>query len=78
MIPEALASEFSSLQAAFAGDCRRCSPLDVDGVFSSTWFVQLVWIPVAFALTILKLRSSKAWLLAQEYEQRAREGRIVE
>jgi uncharacterized protein (DUF983 family) len=52
--------------------------LVVDGTFSPPWWVHLVWIPVATALTIGGLRLSKAWLLAQEYKHRAREGRIVE
>jgi uncharacterized protein (DUF983 family) len=52
--------------------------LVVDGTFSPRWWVHLVWIPVAAALTIGGLRVSKAWLLAQEYRHRAREGRIVE
>jgi uncharacterized protein (DUF983 family) len=51
--------------------------LIVDGAFSPPWWVHLVWIPVATALTLLGLRLSKAWLLAQEYRHRAREGRIV-
>jgi len=49
-----------------------------DGAFSPQWWVHLVWIPVATALTIGGLRISKAWLLAQEFRHRAREGRIVE
>jgi uncharacterized protein (DUF983 family) len=52
--------------------------LMVDGAFSPPWWVHLVWIPVAAALTIGGLRLSKAWLLAQEYKHRAREGRIAE
>jgi uncharacterized protein (DUF983 family) len=52
--------------------------LVVDGTFSPTWWVHLVWIPVAAALTIGGLRVSKGWLLAQEYRHRAREGRIAE
>ena len=51
--------------------------LVVDGAFSPPWWVHLVWIPVATALTIAGLRLSKAWLLAQEYRHRAREGRIA-
>ena len=47
------------------------------GAFSPPWWVHLVWIPVAAALTIGGLRISKAGLLAQEYKHRAREGRIV-
>ena len=52
--------------------------LVVDGAFSPPWWVHLVWVPVAAALTIGGLRVSKGWLLAQEYKHRAREGRIVE
>ena len=51
--------------------------LVVDGAFSPPWLVHLVWIPVATALTLGGLRLSKAWLLAQEYRHRAREGRIL-
>ena len=50
----------------------------VDGAFSPPWWVHLVWVPIAAALTIGGLRFSKAWLLSQEYRHRAREGRIVE
>ncbi|HEV2594952.1 MAG TPA: DUF983 domain-containing protein [Sphingomicrobium sp.] len=50
----------------------------VDGAFAPPLWVHLVWVPVATALTIAGLRVSKAWLLAQEYKHRAREGRIVE
>ena len=42
------------------------------------FWVHLVWGPVAAALTLCGLRLGKAWLLAQEYAHRAREGRIVE
>ena len=52
--------------------------LVVDGAFSPPWWVHLVWIPVATALTIGGLRVSKGWLLAQEHKHRAREGRIAE
>jgi len=51
--------------------------LVVDGAFSPPWWVHLVWIPVATALTIGGLRVSKAWLIGQEYRHRAREGRIA-
>ena len=53
------------------------SALVVDGWFAPPWWVHLVWVPVATALTIGGLRLSKAWLLAQEYRHRAREGRIA-
>jgi uncharacterized protein (DUF983 family) len=52
--------------------------LVTDGALSPPWWVHLVWIPVATALTVGGLRFSKAWLLAQEYRHRAREGRIAE
>jgi uncharacterized protein (DUF983 family) len=52
--------------------------LVVDGAFSPPWWVHLMWVPVAAGLTIGGLRLSKAWLLAQEYKHRAREGRIAE
>lgn len=52
--------------------------LVLDGAASPPWWVHLVWVPVAAALTIGGLRVSKGWLLAQEYRHRAREGRIVE
>ena len=51
--------------------------LVVDGAFSPAWWVHLIWVPVAMALTIGGLRLSKAWLLGQEYRHRAREGRIA-
>jgi uncharacterized protein (DUF983 family) len=51
--------------------------LVVDGAFAPPWWVHLVWIPVATALTIGGLRLSKAALLAQEYKHRAGEGRIA-
>jgi uncharacterized protein (DUF983 family) len=60
------------------GTITVVAALVVDGTFSPRWWVHLVWIPVAAALTIGGLRVSKAWLLAQEYRHRAREGRIVE
>lgn len=53
------------------------SALVVDGIFSPRWWVHLVWIPVALALTLGGLRISKAWLLTQEFRHRAGEGRIV-
>lgn len=59
------------------GTITVVSALVVDGAFSPPWWVHLVWVPVAAALTITGLRLAKAWLLAQEYKHRAREGRIV-
>ena len=42
---------------------------------SPPYWVHLIWIPVAGALTVLGLRFGKAWLLSQEYRNEAREGR---
>jgi uncharacterized protein (DUF983 family) len=39
------------------------------------YWAHLVWVPVAAVLTIGGLRLGKAWLLAQEYANQAREGR---
>ena len=52
--------------------------LALDAAGEPVWWVHLIWIPVAAALTIGGLRLAKAWLLAQEYRHRAREGRIAE
>ena len=49
----------------------------LDGALSPPWWVQLIWVPIATALTLGGLRLSKAWLLAQAYKHRAREGRIA-
>ena len=51
--------------------------LMLDAAAEPAWWVHLIWIPVAGALTIAGLRLGKAWLLAQEYKHRAREGRIT-
>ena len=60
------------------GTITVVAALVLDGAFSPPWWVHLVWIPVATALTVGGLRVSKGWLLAQEYKHRAREGRILE
>ena len=52
--------------------------LALDAAAEPPWWVHLVWIPVAAALTLGGLRIAKAWLLGQEYRHRAREGRLVE
>ena len=51
--------------------------LVLDGAVEPRWWVHLIWVPVAAALTIGGLRFGKAWLLAQEYRHSAREGRIA-
>jgi uncharacterized protein (DUF983 family) len=52
--------------------------LVLDAMAEPPFWVHLIWIPITAALTIGGLRVAKAWLLAQEYRHRAREGRIVE
>ena len=59
------------------GTVTVVSALVVDGAFAPPWWVHLVGIPVATALTVGGLSLSKAWLLTQEYKHRAREGRIA-
>ena len=59
------------------GTITVVAALVVDGAFSPPWWIHLVWVPVAGALTIGGLRLGKAWLLAQEYKHRAREGGIA-
>ena len=57
---------------------RDSSPAARSGSSSPSappYWVHLVWIPVAAVLTIGGLRLGKAWLLAQEYRNEAREGR---
>jgi uncharacterized protein (DUF983 family) len=46
--------------------------------YAPPWWVHLVWLPVAAALTIGGLRVAKAALLYQSYRHKAGEGRIVE
>ena len=86
-ICDACGLDFSSFNvgdgpAAFlifiVGTITVVGALIVDCAFSPPWWVHLVWVPVATALTIGGLRLSKALLLAQEYRHRAREGRIAE
>jgi uncharacterized protein (DUF983 family) len=52
--------------------------LILDAAAEPPWWVHLIWVPIAAALTIGGLRLAKAWLLAQEYKHRAREGRIAQ
>jgi uncharacterized protein (DUF983 family) len=59
------------------GTITVVAALVVDGVFAPPWWVHLIWIPVATALTLFGLRLSKALLLAQEYRHLAREGRSI-
>ena len=59
------------------GAILTAAAITVELMFEAPWYVHLVWIPVGAALTIGGLRVAKAWLLAQEYRHRAREGRIA-
>ena len=59
------------------GAILTVSAVVVDLSTSPPWWVHLVWIPVGLGLTLGGLRLAKAFLVAQEYAQRAREGRIV-
>jgi uncharacterized protein (DUF983 family) len=52
--------------------------ITVELAFEPPYWVHAVWIPLGLGLTLFGLRAGKAMLLAQEYEHRAREGRIVE
>ena len=49
----------------------------LDAAIEPPWWVHLVWLPVAAALTLGGLRLAKAWLLAQEYRHKAGEGRLA-
>lgn len=50
----------------------------VEFTFEPPVFVHvLLWVPVTLALTVLALRLGKGWLLALEFRNRAREGRIA-
>jgi uncharacterized protein (DUF983 family) len=40
------------------------------------WLHMLIWIPVTLAGVVASLRLAKGWLLALEYRNAAREGRI--
>jgi uncharacterized protein (DUF983 family) len=60
------------------GAITVAAALLLDATAEPPWWVHLIWLPVASALTIGGLRLAKAWLLAQEYKHRAREGRIIE
>ena len=50
----------------------------LDAAAEPPFWVHLVWIPIAAALTLGGLRLTKAWLLAQEYRHRAGEGQLAE
>jgi uncharacterized protein (DUF983 family) len=49
----------------------------LDQIMGPPWWVHIIWLPIAAALTIYGLRIGKAALLYQEYRHRAREGQIV-
>ena len=51
--------------------------ITVELAFEPPYWVHMVWLPLGLALTIFGLRFGKAFLLAQEYKHRAREGRLL-
>jgi uncharacterized protein (DUF983 family) len=51
--------------------------LMLDAAAEPPWWVHLIWVPVAAALTIGGLRVAKGWLLAQEYKHLARQSRTA-
>ena len=59
------------------GAILTVAALVVDAAFAPPWYVHLVWLPVGAALTVFGLRIGKAFLLAQEYRHRAREGKVA-
>lgn len=42
------------------------------------WVHILLWVPITVALVVVSLRVAKGMLIASEYRNRAREGRIAE
>jgi uncharacterized protein (DUF983 family) len=42
------------------------------------WVHIILWVPITVALVVVSLRIAKGMLIASEYRNRAREGRIVE
>jgi uncharacterized protein (DUF983 family) len=49
----------------------------VEFALSPEWWVHvLLWVPLTLILTVLTLRVAKGWLLALEFRNQAREGRI--
>jgi len=40
------------------------------------WVHVLLWLPLTLIMTVLSLRIAKGWLLALEFRNKAREGRI--
>ena len=54
------------------------SAIATELAYEPPFWVHLIWLPIGLGLTLFGLRAGKAALLAQEYQHRAREGRIVE
>ena len=49
----------------------------IDLRYTPSWWVHLMWIPIAAGLTIAGLRVAKAALLYQSFHHKAGEGRII-
>ena len=58
------------------GAILTAGAITVELAFEPPFWMHLVWLPLGLALTIYGLRFGKAFLLAQEYKHRAREGRL--
>lgn len=60
------------------GAITAAAAITVELVFSPPFWVHiLLWPPIVLALTLVSLRASKGVLLALEYRNAAREGRIT-
>jgi uncharacterized protein (DUF983 family) len=65
----------AALLILIVGAIVTVSALVLDAAAEPAWWVHLMWIPVAAALTIGGLRVAKALLLAQAYRHRGGSGR---
>ena len=70
--------DFRYSREVIVGAIVTVGAITVELAFEPPYWVHAVWIPLGLGLTLFGLRAGKAALLAQEYEHRAREGRIVE
>ena len=59
------------------GAVLTSAAIAVELAFQAAFWVHLIWLPLGLALTVGGLRLGKGLLLAQEYRQSAREGRLL-
>lgn len=59
------------------GAVLTVAAIGVELAFEPPFWVHLVWMPAGAAMTVYGLRLGKAFMLAQEYRHRAREGRLT-